>query len=81
MVAALLHDTLDDTDVEFFEIEEQFGSEVGAGRVGVCWPAGRTSGTRRHAVQCWDWLVEGFCCSGRALLACVQLCGGAGFMQ
>lgn len=43
MVAALLHDTLDDTDVEFGEIEERFGSEVGAVRVGVCWPllAGR----------------------------------------
>ena len=43
VVAALLHDTLDDTDVEFGEIEERFGSEVGAVRVGVCWPllAGR----------------------------------------
>ncbi|PRW20358.1 GTP diphosphokinase chloroplastic isoform X1 isoform A [Chlorella sorokiniana] len=28
VVAALLHDTLDDTDVEFGELEQQFGAEV-----------------------------------------------------
>ncbi len=28
MVAALLHDVLDDTDVEFGEIEQLFGAEV-----------------------------------------------------
>lgn len=27
-MAALLHDVLDDTDVEYAEVEEQFGSEV-----------------------------------------------------
>ena len=33
MVAALLHDVLDDTDVEYAEVEEQFGSEVGCSQL------------------------------------------------